>query len=104
MNNHNQPSVVTISGRLDAITGPDHERYLKQLIEEGATRLVLDMSAVDYISSAGLRVLLVVLKAIRERKGQLCLAGVGANVASVFKMSGLDGVLPQMPTVAEATA
>ena len=57
-------------------------------VEGGATRLVLDLTALDYISSAGLRVLLTVLKAIQENRGQLVLAGVGPNVASVLTMSG----------------
>lgn len=104
MNMQNQPSVVAISGRLDALTAPDRERELKQLLEGGATRLVLDLTALEYISSAGLRVLLTVLKAVQANHGQMVLAGASANVASVFKMSGLDTVLPRKTTVEEALA
>ena len=104
MNPQQNALVVMICGRLDALTGPDHEKKLKQVVENGAHRLVLDMTTLDYISSAGLRVLLTVLKAIQENRGQLVLAGVGPNVASVLTMSGLDSILQRTATVAEALA
>jgi anti-anti-sigma factor len=104
VNTQQHASVVMICGRLDALTGPDHERHLLHLIENGITRLILDLTALDYISSAGLRVFLTVLKTLERCEGKLCLAGAGTNVTSVLTMSGLDTVLQRRPTVAEARA
>ena len=80
--------VVTLSGKLDTVTAPAFEKQLRELIGSGAVRLVLDLSGIEYISSAGLRGLLVMSKLLKERQGKACLVGVKGNVRSVFEMSG----------------
>lgn len=95
--------VFAPSGRIDGTNAPAVEKdILAQLGDHKS--LVVDLAAIDYISSAGLRVLLTVLKAIQENRGQLVLAGVGPNVASVLTMSGLDSILQRTATVSEALA
>ena len=65
----NDRAVVATSGRLDAAGAPALEAQCRTLIQEGAKRLLLDMAQVEYISSAGLRSLLVLAKAMNSSGG-----------------------------------
>jgi anti-anti-sigma factor len=82
-------TVVAVTGKLDTVTAPAFEKRIHELIGAGAIRLVLDLSGIDYISSAGLRGLLVMSKLLDGKQGRVCLVGVKGNVRSVFEMSGL---------------
>jgi len=67
--------IVRPEGRIDTNTSDELEGWLLSRLDGGLKRLVVDMSAVDYISSAGLRVLLMTLKKLRGNGGQLVLGG-----------------------------
>ncbi|MBN2706191.1 MAG: STAS domain-containing protein [Deltaproteobacteria bacterium] len=90
---HDEITVITASGRLDGVGAPEIEAYGKKLIESGASRLLLDMAAVDYVSSAGLRGLLVLARATQAAAGQLVLCRLSANVREVMTISGFDSIL-----------
>ena len=77
---------VALEGRLDTITAPDLEKVLKESME-GATELVLDFSKLDYISSAGLRVLLSAHKAMAG-KGGMKVTHLNEIVGDVFEVTG----------------
>ena len=62
------------------------------LIGDGAPRLAVDLSKLEYISSAGLRVLLVVAKKVQQAKGKVVLFGLAPNVREVFSISGFDQI------------
>jgi len=81
-------TVITLQGDFDATTAPTVERRLHALIKEGQHRLVVDLSGVAYIASAGLRVLLAALKAARNSGGDLRLVGLQRAVKEVFDMAG----------------
>ncbi len=81
-------TIVQLIGRLDAVTTPDYEKQARELIEAGENRLVLDLAQLDYISSAGLRGLLVTAKLLQARGGRLRFANVTGNVRSVFEIAG----------------
>ncbi len=100
----NNATVVTISGRLDAVTAPDYETRIRELIDNGNRYLVVDFEQLDYISSAGLRALLLMAKLLKEKDGQACLANVTGNVRSVFDMSGFNAVFNVEDSVAAALA
>lgn len=89
-------------GRLDALSTPEAEKKVLGLIENGDKQLLFDFSNVDYISSAGMRMLLAVTKKIKSQSGHLALFGVTTNVMDVFKMSGFDHVLELVETEKEA--
>jgi len=95
--------VVELKGKLDTGTAETTERLLLERTT-GARQMVLDLSAVDYVSSAGLRVLLVVAKRLRAVGGRLILCAVQSQVKEVLDISGLSSVFPVCPSRAEALA
>lgn len=97
-------TVVVLTGKLDTVTAPAFEKRIREVIGTGAVRLVLDLSAIEYISSAGLRGLLVMSKLLKEKQGKACLVGVKGNVRSVFEMSGFLTFFRAEETVEAAVA
>lgn len=96
--------VVTLSGRLDAVTAPEFEKSIRELIDSGNSRIVVDFDQLDYISSAGLRGLLLMAKLLNAKGGQSCLANVKGNVRSVFDMCGFCSVFKIENSAAKALA
>jgi anti-sigma B factor antagonist len=80
--------VMRLSGALDGLTYQDLLKAFNQSIETEAKRIVLDMNEVDYVSSAGLRVLLQGAKALKETDGEIVLFGMNSTVKEVFSLSG----------------
>ncbi|MDH3807437.1 MAG: STAS domain-containing protein [Desulfuromonadales bacterium] len=80
--------VMRLSGALDGLTYLDLLKAFNQSIEKEAKRIVLDMNEVDYVSSAGLRVLLQGAKALKETEGEIVLFGMNSGVKEVFSLSG----------------
>ncbi|MFZ9853505.1 MAG: STAS domain-containing protein [Limisphaerales bacterium] len=97
-------TVVTVTGKLDTVTAPAFESRIREVIGGGSVRLVLDLSGIEYISSAGLRGLLVMSKLLKEKQGKACLVGVKGNVRSVFEMSGFLTFFRAEETVEAAVA
>ena len=97
--------VVEVAGRIGASESMDLTRRLEKHLEGGAVRpLVLDLSGVDYMSSAGLGMAVWLGKRMRESKQGFALLGLRDRVAHVFKLSGLDRILPVYPDRAAADA
>lgn len=88
-----QVAVVVAGGRLDAAGAPEIEASCKALIQEGSKRLLLDMVKVEYISSAGLRSLLVLAKAVKSAGGAMVLCSLTPAVREVMTISGFDNIL-----------
>lgn len=88
--NMNGDSVtVSLSGRLDTSTAPEFETYVNENLA-GVGSLTLDFKELEYISSAGLRVLLGLQK---KMKGALKLTNVGELIMEVFEMTGFSDIL-----------
>ena len=85
---HGEVTIVALVGRLDSTTSTALEQHLAALVARGARRVVVDFSGVEYISSAGLRVLLVLAKKLRDTHGTLALCGMGDAVREVFSLAG----------------
>ena len=85
-------SKVTISGRLDANSSAEAESQLIEGIAKGKGVVLLDLSALEYVSSAGLRVMLVAAKRVQQRGGKMALFGMSGNVREVFDISGFTAV------------
>jgi anti-anti-sigma factor len=94
--------IVSIAGSMDALTAPDLMEEMRQQIEAGHANLVVDMTELEYTSSAGLRALLSGVKDARQHAGDLRLAGLRPNVRKVLEMSGFTTILKVFPSVAEA--
>jgi anti-anti-sigma factor len=85
-------AVVAPAGRIDSNTAARLEQAVFQRLEAGQTRLVVDLSAVEYISSAGLRVLLKAANTARSRGGVVVLCTMGPSVREVFDLAGLVSI------------
>ena len=83
---------VSVQGSIDTVTAPELDKYLQENIE-GITELVFDFSAVDYISSAGLRVVMMANQNMEECDGSLTVRNVNEDVMEVFEMTGFDSLL-----------
>lgn len=94
--------VIRPEGRIDTNTSDELERALTGRIDGGARRLVLDMSGTDYISSAGLRVLLLAAKKLRGAAGQLVLGGMNPSVRQIFELAGFVSIFTIEPDVDRA--
>ena len=82
---------IHLSGELNTLTAPDLSALLDKELG-GMQTVTLDFTGCDYVSSAGLRVLLATFKQMRARKGEMKLANVGENFMEVLQNTGLDGV------------
>lgn len=96
--------IVRPRGRLDSSSAPEMERLVTEQLDAGVQRLVLDFTSLDYISSAGLRVVLLAGKRLRASKGKLVLTGLQDMVREVFEMSGFLALFAVAPTLEEGIA
>jgi anti-sigma B factor antagonist len=96
--------VVELAGRLDSNTSKTVEDRLAALLDGGAKALVLDFAALEYVSSAGLRVLLVVAKRMKAAQGRLAICALRPEVREVFEISGFSKIFSIFPGKAEALA
>ncbi|MGE5543831.1 MAG: STAS domain-containing protein [Bacillota bacterium] len=94
--------ILGLDGRLDASTASTLEKHLLGSIEGGELKLVLDFSSLDYISSAGLRVLLMAAKKIKSAGGKLVLACLKSHVKEVFDIAGFSSIFPIFSAQEEA--
>ena len=99
-----QLAIVAITGSVDSLTSGEVTRSLSQQIEAGKKRVIVDLSQVDFLGSAGLRVILAGLKESRQQGGDLSLAGAQPGVEKILKMSGFTNILKAYATVKEAIA
>ena len=99
---HDHYSIFKLNGRLDSNTATGFEQKLFECIENGTQRLILDFQDLDYISSAGLRVILKATKNLKNSQGKLVLCAMQDYVKEVFEISGFDSFLPITATLDDA--
>src|SRR4051812_9030835 len=97
-------AVVALSGRLDGVTSPQYGAKLRELLESGASCVVVDLAELTYISSAGVGEFVQSAKLLKQAGGRFSLANVPARVRSVFDMCGLGAVFEIYSSVADALA
>ena len=83
---------VSLEGRLDTTTAPKLEAELRPVLKNGVTNLTIDLEALDYVSSAGLRVLLSAQK-IMNKQGEMTVRNVPEAVMEVFEVTGFVDLL-----------
>jgi anti-anti-sigma factor len=94
--------VVSPQGRIDSTTSPILDRHLLTVAAGGHTRVVVDFTSVDYISSAGLRVMLSLAKRARDQKGRAVLYGMSGGVRQVFELAGFMPLFTVAPNRSDA--
>ena len=86
-----KPVTVLVEGRIDTNTAPDFTAYVDKLVDHGITDMVVDLSACDFVSSAGLRAIVALQKRLFD--GSLVFTGVSDEIMDVFTMTGFDKIL-----------
>ena len=94
--------IIEIIGRLDTTTYGILEKRLSELIQEGQIKIVIDCGKMDYISSSGLRILLIALKKTALAKGKFLLCGLQENIKEIFDISGFTTIFEIYQTREEA--
>lgn len=104
---HSQSDGVTIIapvGRIDTTTSGAVDEAVTRAVDTGARDLIVDFAGVDYISSAGLRVFLVLAKRMRDLQGRLVLCGMPEPVRQVFRLAGFMPLFRVEPSLETARA
>ena len=96
--------VIEVGGEVDLYTAPEFKTRLHDLIDEGKSQLVVDLSRATFIDSTTLGVLVGGLKRLRPTGGSLVLVCTEPSIGRVFDVTGLDRALPVYATVEEAIA
>jgi anti-anti-sigma factor len=94
--------IVSVKGRIDAVSAPEFEKNLSALIAQSEKILLLNFDRVEYISSAGLRSILATAKKLKEKEGKILFTGLRGPVEEVFKISGFHSIFKVYDS--EATA
>jgi anti-sigma B factor antagonist len=96
--------IVNVSGEIHVSTAPSFREQLNEVIERGSSMLVLDLSAVEFIDSTGLSVLLNGLRLVTQRHGRLALVCTNPTVMRLFQITGLDATFEMFTDRATAIA
>lgn len=96
--------VVDLFGRLDSANAANVEQDLLGRLAQESGGVVIDFARLDYISSAGLRIVLVVAKRMKQAGRKLVLTGFQPNIRDVFEISGFLNILDVAPSRADAIA
>ena len=95
-------SIFKLNGRLDSNTSQGFEKKIFDAISDGSKNMIVDFKDLDYISSAGLRVILKATKALNREEGKIMLCTMQDYVKEVFEIAGFDSFLPIVATMDEA--
>ncbi len=98
----NEVQILSFEGRLDTRTSPDAQKQMTQLIEQGKNRFLVNFEKLDYISSAGLRVLLAAAKKLKGIDGELRICSLNEVVTEVFDISGFTTIFKVFGSEPEA--
>jgi len=96
--------VIQATGRLDNNTSAAFEKDLLERVEQGGKLLVLDFSRLTFISSAGLRSVLLVAKKLKAGGGRLALCSLSKPVKEIFDLTGIGALIDIFPTYEAAAA
>ena len=95
--------VVTVSGRIDSATAPELEEVLRTIVDADRFRICMDLKDLEYLSSAGIKVLISILKTCKRwNRGDLRLANMSPYIADVFDLAGLTPLFKLYPNLVEA--
>ncbi len=95
----NDALVISVNGRIDATNSVDFENTVKGFVKDWKNNVVLDFSALEYISSAGLRSILSIAKQLKSENRDLMVACLKNVVKQVFEISGFSKIIPVYESV-----
>ncbi len=95
-------TVLDFEGKLDALTSPDAQGQITRLVEDGATKILVNFDKLDYVSSAGLHVLHAAAKQLKSDDGELRICCLNDIVKEVFDISGFITIFKVFASVSEA--
>jgi len=98
----NDIDIYCLKGRLDSNTSQRLEEKLFQAISDGSKRMIVDFKNLNYISSAGLRVMIKANKALIREDGRIILCSMQKYVREIFKTTGIDSFVPILDTMDDA--
>lgn len=93
----NNVAILAAKGFIDTTTAPVFEKSFQALLEGGQFKIIVDLSEVNYISSAGWGIFISEIKRIRKNKGDLFLAGMNEEVREVFELLEFNTILKAFP-------
>ncbi len=85
--------ILRLDGRLDTATAPVLDKKINSLVEDNHNSIILDFSRIDYLSSAGMRLLLSFTKKLKAKNGHLVIFGIDDDVMEIIKMAGFERIL-----------
>jgi anti-sigma B factor antagonist len=94
--------VVSVAGEIDLFTAPEFKQRMSKPIEDGITKLVVDLSATTFIDSSSLGVLIGAHRRLKQRDGSLVVVCDNDAIVKTFKITGLDGVFTLVPSLDDA--
>jgi anti-sigma B factor antagonist len=94
--------IINVSGRLDSNTSNTLQDRVLQIIDSGERNIVLDFSSLDYISSAGLRVVLLASKKLKVAQGRIALCSMKDYIKEAFDISRLTTLIPSHASLDDA--
>lgn len=95
-------TIISVKGRMDAVSSPGFEKQLFDLMDQGQKDFVIDLGELEYVSSAGLRVILGTANKLKEMKGRLFLCSLKDVVREIFEISGFATLIPTCDSVDSA--
>ena len=90
-------SVISVEGRVDTTNAGELEKSILEVIDGGSTKIILDCSGLNYISSSGLRVFLVIQKRMMSIKGHFRLSSLQPAIKEIFDISGFSSIFSLFP-------
>ncbi|WP_195371128.1 MULTISPECIES: STAS domain-containing protein [Parabacteroides] len=90
---HGAETVISLSGQLDTLSSPDLEKEIMDILEKDVKKVILDGTDLSYISSAGLRLLLILQKKMSLKGGTFVLRNIQSSIMDIFKITGFNSFL-----------
>ena len=94
--------LVAVTGEIDLFTAPEFKQSLSRPIEDGAARVVVDLTATTFIDSSSLGVLIGAHRRLKQRNGSLIVVCDNDTIVKTFKITGLDSVFTLVPSLDDA--
>jgi len=89
--------IIRCTGRLDAISSPQLEAAMNKMVDEKHNEIAVDFNEIDYLSSAGMRLLLSMTKRLKTAGGHLALFSLHEDVIEIIRMAGFEHILNIFP-------
>ena len=102
--NKNGATIMSVNGRVDTATAPVLEQAINKELDNGNRKVLLDFSAVSYISSGGLRVLLATAKKLKNPGDKFGLCSLSPEVMKILKLAGFTSIFSIYPSEGDALA